>query len=166
MSVQMSVPCKLEEHETHSSKSAVCPREHCVVHTCIHARTHITVLSTCALRILLNFALSTVCTSDELEWSPFSLSVYSVVCPNAHRISALRVSLSSLSHSLFLCLALSFPLSLSLLFTPPPRVSAEANWQRLWDRFGKTLSTVNVGHSKLFYFLCACAWLPIIWLCS
>lgn len=90
----------------------------------VHARTYITVLSTCALRILLNFPLSTVCTSDELESSPFSFSVYSVVCPkhtpDQHFDSlslalSLSFTLSSLSHSLSHSLSLFLSPFLPLL---------------------------------------------------
>lgn len=90
----------------------VCPREHCLIHT--HAHTHHTVLSTCALRILLTFALSTVCTSAELECSPISFSVYSVVCPK-HTPNQHFKSLSfSLPHPLSVSCSLSLPPFLSL----------------------------------------------------
>lgn len=84
-----------------------------------------------------------------------------------HTKSAHWESLSLLSHSLFLSLALSFPLSLFHSFSPLlPVCQLKQTDKDCEIDFGKTLSTVNVGHSKLFYFLCACAGLPIIWLCS
>lgn len=158
----------------------VCPREHCCwcvcvwVCVCTHVRAHMRVwvracmcmhvcacvythtdfpgLSSCAHRIWLNFDLSTVCTFAELEYSPFSLSVYSVVCPkhtpNQHFESP------SLPHSPthsqlsppspLLSLPLFHPSSCPCLLKPTAKDCG--------IHFGNALSTANVGHSKLFFF--------------
>lgn len=169
MSVQKGSPCELEEPETHSSKSAVCPREHCVVHTCIHTHTSQfyqlvhsgycwTLLSVlCAL--LMNWSeahflcilLFAPTHTESAHWESLSLPSYSLL----------------LSHTPYFSLLLYLFLSLFYSFSPLLPVCLLKPTDIDWGiDFGKTLSTVNVGHSKLFYFLCACAGLPIIWLCS
>lgn len=159
ISLQKGSPCELEEPETHSSKSAGCPREHCVLLTCMH--THHSFINLCTqdiAELCFQFCLHFWWTGVEPIF-PFCVFCRWPQCTPNQRIESLSLSLSLLSltlyFSLFLCLFLF--LSLFHFFSPLFRVSAEANWQRLWDRFWQDFEHSECrSFQTVLLFVCLC----------